>query len=227
MYLSRLNIKKSPSNQSLTALIDPKQQGEAMDAHHRLVWSTFTDEADTRDYLWRADGNGVFYTLSKREPKTTGLIHVQSKAFTPVLSAGDRLSFVLRANAVRTVKFENDIAPNGKPRRRKQDIVMHHMKANGIPNSERARIAQSEGSDWLVRRGEGCGFEVEEVSAQGYKTMTVPAGRGNRKGQPHFGVLDLAGVITVQDPEKMLSSIAQGFGSAKAFGCGLMMIRRA
>jgi len=197
-----------------------------MDAHHRLVWSTFTQKSDVRNYIWRADGKGVFYTLSCQEPESTALINVQSKPFKVALRQGDRLSFTLRANAVRTVTRDGDIAPNGKPRRRKQDVVMDHIKKHGLSNQDRHTVAQSQGAEWITRRGELSGFDVDDVSVQGYRTVTIPAGRGRRKGQPHFGVLDMTGIITVQDPETLISSMMQGFGSAKAFGCGLMMIRR-
>ncbi|WP_243641924.1 type I-E CRISPR-associated protein Cas6/Cse3/CasE [Rhodovulum steppense] len=45
--------------------------------------------------------------------------------------------------------------------------------------------------------------------------------------QPQFGILDLEGRIEVTDPEALLARLARGFGRAKAFGCGLMLIRRA
>jgi CRISPR system Cascade subunit CasE len=42
-----------------------------------------------------------------------------------------------------------------------------------------------------------------------------------------IAVLEFAGVLTVRDPARFLAALAQGFGHAKAFGCGLMLIRRA
>ena len=42
-----------------------------------------------------------------------------------------------------------------------------------------------------------------------------------------FSVLDFTGVLEVRDPAAFLAAIARGFGRAKAFGCGLMLIRRA
>jgi CRISPR system Cascade subunit CasE len=41
-----------------------------------------------------------------------------------------------------------------------------------------------------------------------------------------FGVLDISGVLEVHDPDRFLLRLAQGFGRARAFGCGLMLIRR-
>lgn len=40
-----------------------------------------------------------------------------------------------------------------------------------------------------------------------------------------IGVLDFDGVIDVVDPERFREAIGEGFGRAKAFGCGLMLLR--
>ena len=42
-----------------------------------------------------------------------------------------------------------------------------------------------------------------------------------------YSTLDLDGVLTVSDPASLAPAIGQGFGAAKAYGCGLMLIRRA
>ena len=41
-----------------------------------------------------------------------------------------------------------------------------------------------------------------------------------------FGVMDFSGMLEVKDPARFLTQLAQGFGRARAFGCGLMLIRR-
>jgi CRISPR system Cascade subunit CasE len=46
------------------------------------------------------------------------------------------------------------------------------------------------------------------------------------KAAIRIGVLDLEGVLVVSDPARFCHCLAQGFGRAKAFGCGLMLIRR-
>jgi len=44
MYLSRLTLSRAPS-------------AAALDAHHRLLWSLFSDDPDRRrDFLWREEG---------------------------------------------------------------------------------------------------------------------------------------------------------------------------
>ena len=41
-----------------------------------------------------------------------------------------------------------------------------------------------------------------------------------------FSSIDISGTLTVDDPELFLNNLRQGIGRAKAFGCGMMMIRR-
>jgi CRISPR system Cascade subunit CasE len=42
-----------------------------------------------------------------------------------------------------------------------------------------------------------------------------------------FSTLTFQGVLTVQEPETFLATVLRGFGAAKAYGCGLMLIGRA
>ena len=41
-----------------------------------------------------------------------------------------------------------------------------------------------------------------------------------------FATIEIEGALTVTDVPTFLSSITQGFGGAKAYGCGLMLIKR-
>jgi len=41
-----------------------------------------------------------------------------------------------------------------------------------------------------------------------------------------YSTVDYEGVLTVSDPELLLAQLSIGLGRAKAFGCGLMLIRR-
>ena len=54
----------------------------------------------------------------------------------------------------------------------------------------------------------------------------LPSHHSKRKGQPQFGILDFLGTIEVTEPDQFLEALHRGFGRAKAFGCGLMLIRR-
>ena len=230
MYLSRLKLSKDPSVAALSALIDPKERARAMDAHHRLVWSAFAGNPDRdRDFLWRHDGKDVFYVLSSSLPsKTPFFDKVETKPFSPALQAGDRLAFTLRVNATRSAPFDpKDLAPNGRHRRRKTDIVMHALKDTRDRATQRMPLARQEAERWMHSQGRAKGFALENLDVEDYSVMSLPGHTGRRKGQPQFGILDLTGILSVEDPDAFRAALNTGFGRAKAFGCGLMLVRRA
>jgi CRISPR system Cascade subunit CasE len=60
----------------------------------------------------------------------------------------------------------------------------------------------------------------------GYRVMRLERGRGKAR-DIELGVLDLEGTLEVCDPQAFVAALGHGFGRGKAFGCGLMLIRRA
>ncbi len=221
MYLSRLTLRQDPDMAAIGQLLNPAHDGRRMDAHHRLIWAAFAGDPDApRDFLWREMGQGGFLVLSTRQPGPSPLFDPpEVSAFAPALVPGDRLAFVLRANATRTVS-ETD------GRKRHRDVVMEALAPVARDQRAEARmeLAQSAGSDWLAGQGARAGFAVVCADVTAYRVLEPP-GQGRRR--PRFGVLDLEGVIEVTDPAAFLPRLVQGFGRAKAFGCGLMLIRRA
>lgn len=259
-WLSRVQIARNPATTALAALINPVEtaysqrlhrpdKGRIMDAHHRLIWSLFANRP-SRDYLWRTEGRGRFLILSANPPAADGAGLFETpdvRAFAPDLRAGDRLSFLLRANATQTRKT-GAMRADGKPKTVHIDIVMdrlHPLKGQRhMPpgaHSERAALrmalAQEAACAWLAGQGARNGFRLDSRDADGelapdvhvadYSVMPLPGHIGRREGQPQFGVMDLSGHILVEDPAALIQRLIQGFGRAKSFGCGLMLIRRA
>ena len=230
LYLSRLALNRAAPSAALVPLLNPREPGQAADAHHRLIWSVFSDGAERkRDFLWRHDGQGRFYTLSGRPPRASELFHPpETKAFDPSLSAGDRLNYTLRANATKdraAVSRMGKEARRGKSRR--VDVVMDLLRtaAAGQERAEiRDRTAQAAAEAWMARQGAAKGFAPLLTVVEGYSTIEL--GRRRRQGAT-FGILDLRGEIEVTDPDVFLQALGAGFGRAKSWGCGLMLIRRA
>lgn len=218
-YLSHIRLARSPDVRALAPLLVPSDPAARLSAQHNLLWSIFTDRPDRRrDFLWREEHDGSFLTLSSRPPASSQLFEPhQIREFAPILAPGDRLAFKLRCNATRMKRSGARV-----------DVVMDAL--HGLPRPERAAqrmaLASREGQDWLARQGAKAGFHVISAEATDYSTQVLPGHRGPRKGQPQFGFLDLTGLIEVIDPERFRDCLALGFGRAKAFGCGLMLIRR-
>lgn len=89
-------------------------------------------------------------------------------------------------------------------------------------------LADEVARGWLAGQGARAGFRLltpEGVPVvEDYSVRDLPRRGGNA---PRFGVLDLTGTIEVTEPAAFLARLVRGFGRAKAFGCGLMLIRRA
>ncbi len=234
-FLSRLRLAPNPTTDALKHVLDPDERGEAMDTHHRLLWTAFAANApadkSVSHFLWRSEGKGVFYVLSSTKPDQGLLFQPpEVKDFAPRLATGDRLHFVLRVNATKTRPTRHLSEENGKLTHRRVDIVMHELFK--IPHGEARRerrheVANDVGCRWMSEQGNKYGFEVQQCSVETYSVQALPNHRGRRAGQPQFGILDLKGSLTVKNPIAFTEKLLRGFGRAKAFGCGLMMIRRA
>jgi CRISPR system Cascade subunit CasE len=220
LYLSRLSLSRDASLAALAPVLLPADGGEQAAAAHRLIWAAFADmPSRTRDFLWRRDTNDRWLVLSRRPPHDPHrLFEIESKVFAPDLGEGDRLNFALRANAVITRKDDA-----GRPKR--SDIVMDRLRA--VPKGERARardkLAVEAARDWLVGQGAKSGFHPDRIGVIAYQTEEIPR---YRQKPIELGILDLEGEIIVETPDLFVAALANGFGKAKSFGCGLMLIRR-
>ena len=230
-------------------------KGDTVSHAHRILWSLFQNREDggERDFLWREQRPGHYLVLSRSHPDNGhGLFEVETKAFAPALKAGDVLSFALRANPVVSRKHGWDDGKEkrdgkGRIRGMRCDIVMDALKpftgARGPREDGRTERALKRDEataeaalNWMRAQGERHGFNLAadpetgkpRLHALAYETVPIPRMKGTAFLKPaKFGVLDLEGLIEVADPGLFLGQLAKGFGKAKAFGCGLMLIRRA
>jgi len=229
LWFSRAQLRRDASVAAIRDLLLPGDAAERFSAAHRLVWTLFADGPDRRrDFLWREAAPGTFYLLSARVPEDRhGLFEISSpKPFVLSLRRGDRLGFALRANAT--------VARGGGPGRRGKpcDVVMDAL--HSIPPGERAavraEVVQRAGRAWLASQGERNGFRVpgpgepgeDDVRVLAYQVHHLARGTAPMR----IGVLDYEGILEITDPAAFTTAIARGFGRAKAFGCGLMLIRR-
>jgi len=227
-FLSQARLDRTAPVAALTGVLDPFDEERAIDVHHRLVWTLFADREDReRDFLWRVD-DGQFLILSERQPEDRhGLFELRTKLFEPVLSTGDTLTFRLRVNAVVT----RTSVEKGRRQQRRHDIVMDRLLRELGPNptedgraKSRDVVAAKAAEDWLRTQGQRSGFELLRLDGSDYRTVRLPR-RG--KADASFGLLDLDGRLRVTEPSTLLKAIGRGFGKGKAFGCGLMLVRRA
>jgi CRISPR system Cascade subunit CasE len=190
---------------------------------HQAIWELFGDRADReRDFLYHvkeAGGPPVIYALSMRLPVDhNGMWDLETKKFDPKLNAGMHLGFLLRANPVRTRE--------GK----RHDVVMeekHKLKIQKMPRADwplEAELVQDAGAKWLDARVEKAGFRIHNVRADGYRQhQFFKSGAGR---PVCISTIDFTGVLEVTEPACFRDALSGGFGPAKGFGCGMMLVRR-
>ncbi|EKF75775.1 CRISPR-associated Cse3 family protein [Alcanivorax hongdengensis A-11-3] len=230
MYLSRVRVAtQGLDRNALVKLLS----GDAY-ANHQLLWRLFTQEEE-RPFLFRQEmekdqldsresprGLPLFYVLSSREPEpVSGLLECQSKPFDPQLSKGDRLLFKLRANP--TVARKHD----GEARSRRHDVLMDakwQCRQQGRDSPWEVSEAMDAGAEqWLRNRSEDWGFSLDSaLQLSGYRQHQWQ----RKQRQICFSSVDYEGVITVADPERLRDALFNGVGRSRAFGCGMLMVRR-
>ena len=235
LYLSRARLRagRGEALGSIAPILLPDDASRRAGHAHRLVWLLFQEQPDAvRDFLWRDDGEGRYLILSPRPPQNRGeLFDLDTKAFEPRLDRGAELRFVLRANP--TIARKGALSADDRATRsrgKRVDVVMDELAKlpKGERNSQRDALVQEAGRRWLDEQGARAGFTVQSVEASGYtQTNVSDTGRSGRRPRATLSIVDFAGMLRVDDAEAFLSKLARGFGSAKAFGCGLMLIRRA
>ncbi|MCQ8119042.1 type I-E CRISPR-associated protein Cas6/Cse3/CasE [Methylomonas rosea] len=87
--------------------------------------------------------------------------------------------------------------------------------------------------NWLVEQGEGHGFALVTdqsglftVQNSAYAWHSLPQKTDKKGEKAGFSSVDFTGELQITDPEKFREILFNGLGRAKAFGCGLLMVRR-
>lgn len=205
-------------------------------------------------FLFRADvGERLprFYVLSKAAPVSRSeQWQVEARAYRPALDAGDRLSFKLRANPVVKKAGDAVLADDGQPKMRKtgsragqvkkkvirHDVVMEakrRMDWKNLSQEDRpvlAHVIHEAGVEWLRARAESNGFRFDEsaLRVDGHTVCRMWHGKRSDPASPNIrlSTLDFEGELEVLDAKQFAKCLLDGIGPAKAFGCGLLLVRR-
>jgi CRISPR system Cascade subunit CasE len=239
MIISKVSLKRSPGAQG--ALAKMLLNSAAGDRGHQLVWSLFarTGEEKRRTelgleiplFLFREIEPGAFLVVSRDAPcDPHDLWAIDQKDYIPAFSPDQKLGFVLRAFPAVAVR-----AP-GVKRGVRTDAIMHAKKPRAM--REKGAVfgpddVTAAGLDWLYKREARLGvtFDRRRCSAGGYREVRIPNpkdGEGKRLGQRRdisFHEIDYEGVLTVTDADKLKTALFAGVGKAKAYGCGLLLVR--
>ncbi len=223
LWLIRARLLSDAQVGALAPLLLPDDDNDRALAAHRLVWSFMTTAPDARrDFLWREEAPGRFLVLAPRPPAASALFELECKPFAPELGPGDRLRFLLRANA--TIARRRPGERGGR-----DDVVMHGLhpvEPGAARAAAKPAVLRDAGAAWLRRTGKRAGFSPDDdaLLVDGYRRLRIP-----RTGRQDIalGLLEFAGMLRVDDPAAFVAALSCGFGRGRAFGCGLMLIRRA
>lgn len=255
MYLSRIELTEVISEYSqLGLLLRDRSYGihrllwDLFNANERFLFR----EENAQEQMARSRALPIYYVVSGTEPKLESpIFNIATKPYAPVLKSGDQLSFRLRANPTVAKKpgpdkksQRHDVVMNaqrdwlhqacaarnltieGEKKALKQRLLSHADfagKSGGEKLSAQLEDAtQSAAVAWLAKRGEKHGYELQSVQATGYRWSALPE-KGRGAG---FSSMDYEGVLKVIEPQKFVDVLGMGLGPSKAFGCGLMLIRR-
>jgi len=194
---------------------------------HQILWDLFPNDGNKkRDFLFHKDEKGgipQFLLVSGVMPVETDGVSVISKPYTPKLVEGQKLAFTLVANPVISRKVE------GKKHSVKHDIWMdakRQAKENGSNAATSIQACENASKLWLIRQGERYGFSLKETDMliDGYIQNRFYKGRKARPIQ--YSSIHYEGLLTVTDAVEFSKMLFSGIGRSKAFGCGLMLIRR-
>ncbi len=85
---------------------------------------------------------------------------------------------------------------------------------------------------WFIKQGERLGFKPVaddnnlsklQNSAYQWHSLSAKGGKGDKAG---FSSVDFTGELQITDMEKFKQALFVGIGRSKAFGCGLLLVRR-
>jgi CRISPR system Cascade subunit CasE len=198
---------------------------------HKFIWELFPRNTEIkRDFLYRRVDERLgplFYVLSRRKPtnQPEGWV-IDTKKFEPIIKAGDMFQFSLRVNPVVTRKPEGNLSKKRKRDDIYMDALAKYKDSPDIPRPSNTQILSESVYEWLDKRSEACGFSLLKASVlvEGYQRAELQ--KSTKKDSIQFGVVDLSGRLTVTNAELFYKTLNQGIGKARAFGCGLLLIKR-
>lgn len=174
-------------------------------ALHSELWKAFPDaKKEERPFLFRSErrkGELTVLMLSQEEPREIPHAALVRKAsFAPILGRGEHYRFSLRANPVKRLK------------------------------EERCRVPLISGDNltaWLSRKLDRAArlLHVDILAQESLRFQKTD----KQKSEPYMidiATTDYEGTLECTDQEALLSLIRSGVGPAKAFGCGLLLLRR-
>lgn len=166
---------------------------------HKLLWKTFPGHKDEkRNFLFRIDSaeNGHF-VLMLSENK-------------PVETVDIRLVRIAEPRLVFTKGAKYSFSLRANP-----------VKRLSVERCRVPLVGEDNISVWLQRKFGTAATLIESMSV---KRSDLNFCKENKWGK--VTAIDFQGLIQCENPELLKSIVQNGIGAAKAFGCGLLLLKR-
>jgi CRISPR system Cascade subunit CasE len=185
---------------------------------HAAVENCFSGApGETGRKLWRTDrlGDKLFLLLlSTKTPDFTSFARQfcgdgqqgETKSCDELVARlrnGQQWQFRLRANPVHSVKDVANASERGK-------VYAH--------------VTTEQQKDWLFKKSSTCGFELDEKAYDVVQSELIRFKRQNKSVT--LGVATFEGILRLSDTSLFITSLKEGIGRAKAYGCGLLTVAR-
>ncbi|MDO5861572.1 MAG: type I-E CRISPR-associated protein Cas6/Cse3/CasE [Thermoplasmata archaeon] len=189
---------------------------------HKAMWGLFpNDGTKRRDFVYAVldDGRTIYCVSAEPPVGTDGLWKVETKEYSPRVEEGDILRFRICANPTK--------ANSSTGKHQRHDVVMD-LKRRLRESDEEAsmdEIVRRAVVPWIQRKGELNGFRPLEPelmihSYTGHESYKA----GVQKIS--FSTVVIEGLLEVTDSDAFEKALYSGIGTAKGFGCGMLMVKR-
>lgn len=219
-------------------LINPQlRQGRKLltnpHAMHAAVSAAFPPDIDSTEarLLWRIDRNrneNVLYIVGPEKPTASGIVEqagydtrpAQSLDYTRFLGTlrkGQRWRFELLANPTYSK------ANNGKRGKVKAHVSVEHQLEWLYSRADKAGFALAPRANDAVSEDERARWSVEDETAI-VERRTLNFRKGENRRHIRIATARYRGTLEVTDPQLLHSTLTQGIGRARGYGCGLMTL---
>jgi len=179
-------------------------------AWHKEIWKAFpaTPQGTSDLFQWRIDRKEaatILWILSRVRPERQNWGRWDTNEVADSFLRRRRYFFSLCANpTVMTVVRKDD----GSRKKNGRRVAIYR---------------EDELKQWLQRKGEDSGFELEQIRVTPPIKEYFSKGYGKDRGV--HSCVEFVGVLKVVDWDKFSATYQTGIGSAKGFGFGLLLLK--
>lgn len=187
----------------------------AWEAFPHLVQSDKSGDGRFRHFLTRLDpqeGGFQLLILSRTEPRRPDWCPAdpanwQIKSVPESLLQHAHYRFDLRANPTKKV------TPKGEDGRRRGQGKREALRTKPLLE------------DWMLRKASAAGFAIEPGSLRITARGLTQFSKQTAEQHGTLNIVDFGGTLRVLNRTAFEAAFANGIGSAKAFGCGLLLLQ--